>query len=128
MITVSSPLSLEIPSLASRRIEADNHFINSLLDGFLDCPDSFSSISFWVLSYFFRHLFLLHLPDHHISHGYNHLLHRMLFLPIQLSLCHFLNACYNYLRFLIFIFIFSFSVLFTAIILLFLVLSTDLNI
>jgi hypothetical protein len=70
--------SLGIPSLGTRRTDADHHFITSLLDGSLDCPDLLSSISFRVPSRLSRHHSLFQIPLHRTSYGYNHPLHRML--------------------------------------------------
>ena len=69
---------LRIPSLASRRAEADLHFISSLLDGSLDFPELLSSISFRVPSHSTRNHSLFQIPYHRTSYGFNHPLRRML--------------------------------------------------
>jgi hypothetical protein len=70
--------TLRLPSLASRRIEADHSFITSLLNGSVDSPDLLSSISFRVPTHNARIHCLFQLPHHHTSYGQNHPIHRML--------------------------------------------------
>lgn len=69
---------LNIPTLHSRRIEADRSFITSLLDGSLDAPELLSLVSFRVPSHSSRHHTLFHIPSHRTSYGHNHPIHRML--------------------------------------------------
>ena len=70
--------SLNIPTLFSRRIEADRCFITSLLNGTLDVPDFHSKISFCVPTHHTRDHSLFHIPSHSTSYGNNHSFHRML--------------------------------------------------
>jgi len=69
---------LEIPLLSSRRHDADEHFITSLLDGTIDAPDLLSNISLRIPS-FSRNHSLFQVPTHNTSYGHNHpIQHRML--------------------------------------------------
>ncbi|KAF0753272.1 Uncharacterized protein FWK35_00015352, partial [Aphis craccivora] len=43
--------SLNVSTLSSRRLNADIHFISSLLNGSIDAPDLLSSISFRIPVY-----------------------------------------------------------------------------
>lgn len=69
---------LNIPTLSSRRINADIRFIQGLLDGSIDAPDLLSSINFRVPTYPTRHPTPFLIPTHFTSYGNNHPLHRML--------------------------------------------------
>jgi len=70
--------TLNIPSLASRRRDADISFITSLLRGTIDSPDLLSAISFRVPLYPTRSHSLFHIPTHRTNFNHNHPIHRML--------------------------------------------------
>lgn len=70
--------SLNIPSLASRRRNADISFVTSLLSGSIDAPDLLSTISFRVPFYPTRSHSLFHIPTHRTNYIHNHPIHRML--------------------------------------------------
>jgi hypothetical protein len=70
--------TLKIPSLSTRRLDADSNFIFSLLNGFIDAPDLLSSISFRVPSHSARNHQLFAVPTHKTAYGHNHPIHRML--------------------------------------------------
>lgn len=86
IINISHPLhdynlirtSLNIPTLSSRRLDADIHFISSLLNGSIDAPDLLSSISFRVPVYPTRNHSLYYVPSHRTNYNHNHPIHRML--------------------------------------------------
>jgi len=69
---------LQIQSLSSRRFAADQQFVNSLLNGFLDAPDILERVYFIVPSYYTRNQFPFSIPSHSTAYGHNHPLHRML--------------------------------------------------
>lgn len=70
--------SLNIPTLASRRVDADFSFISSLLNGPTDAPDLLSSIYFRVPIHSSRNHSLFLVPSHRTNYSHNHPLHRML--------------------------------------------------
>ncbi|XP_050547686.1 uncharacterized protein LOC126909380 [Daktulosphaira vitifoliae] len=70
--------SLNIPTLSSRRLDADISFITSLLSGSVDAPDLLSSISFRVPVHYNRYHSLYLVPSHSTNYSNNHPLHRML--------------------------------------------------
>jgi len=75
-----SPISacLDIPSLASRRCNADINFISSLLNDAIDSSNLLSSISFRVPAYSSREYSLFYVRTHHANFSHNHPIHRML--------------------------------------------------
>lgn len=70
--------SLGIPMLSTRRQDADERFITSLLGGTIDAPDLLSKICFRIPSFFSRNHALFQVPTHNTVYGHNHPLHRML--------------------------------------------------
>jgi hypothetical protein len=70
--------SLGIPMLSTRRQDADERFITSLLGGTIDAPDLLSKICFRIPSFFSRNHALFQVPTHNTLYGHNHPLHRML--------------------------------------------------
>lgn len=82
--------ALRLPSLASRRIDADISFIESILNGSISSPDLLSQISFRVPSHNTRNHSLFQIPHHRTSYGQNHSLHRMLRRLNDLASHHFL--------------------------------------
>jgi len=75
--------TLNIPTLASRRNQADLKFITSLLNGTIDSPELLATVSFRVPSYSTRHHSLFSIPTHLTSYGHNQPLRRMLHLLNQ---------------------------------------------
>jgi len=64
--------------LSTRRQDADERFITSLLGGTIDAPDLLSKICFRIPSFFSRNHALFQVPTHSTLYGHNHPLHRML--------------------------------------------------
>jgi hypothetical protein len=71
-------LKLNIPTLSSRRIDADFCFLLGLLVDSIDASNFLSSINFRVPIYPSRHHIPFHIPTHSTSYGNNHPLNRML--------------------------------------------------
>ncbi|XP_025420824.1 uncharacterized protein LOC112690930 [Sipha flava] len=70
--------TLNVPSFASRRRDADISFITSLIKGTIDAPDLLSTISFRVPLYPTRSHSLFYIPTHLTNYNYNQPIHRML--------------------------------------------------